>query len=604
MNALPTLPVILPLVGAAFLAACGTRLPRRAGDFLAIAIAGSVVAIDAALLRRESVAPIVYWFGGWWPRAGTALGIGFAIDSFGAGYAILAAVLVVAALVFALALKDTAHLHFHALLLAFLAALQGFGLTGDLFNLFVWFELMGACAFALCGYKSREEGPIQGAINFAVVNTIGAYFVLIGISLLYARTGALNLAQIGRALHGDSDPLVVAAFTLITCGFFAKAALVPFHFWLADAHAVAPTPVCVVFSGAMVEAGIYAVARLYGAVFAPSFAPMGARVRLVLLAFGALTAVVGGIMAFAQRHIKRMLAYSTVSHAGAMTVGVGLLDAKGLGGAGLYALAHGCIKGSLFLCAGIVLHRLRSVDEVALRGRGRGLWPIGVLLFVGGYALAGGAPFGLAVASEAIGEASSAAHAAWATQLTTLGVVLTGAAVVRVALRVFTGWGAPGPDAPDVGGEKTEAPETTDESAGVPLAMWLPAVALLTFALGLGLAPSTSHAVEAAAGRVVDTNAYARWVLGGEMADSASEPAASAIPVASGLLSGVAAMAIAILTLGRMWLPRALAEPIGRAWSVGVLALRRLHTGRIGDYIAWLVVGAALLGGAVTLAVR
>src|SRR6185369_8985389 len=98
-------------------------------------------------------------------------------------------------------------------------------------------------------YKSEQPGPLQGALNFAVTNTIGAFLVLTGIALLYGRTGALNMAQIGRTLGSQADPLVLAAFTFLTCGFFVKAAVLPFHFWLADAHAVAPAPVCVLFSG-------------------------------------------------------------------------------------------------------------------------------------------------------------------------------------------------------------------------------------------------------------------------------------------------------------------------------------------------------------------
>ena len=112
-------------------------------------------------------------------------------------------------LVFSSKYFDTVANHFHALLLAFLAAMCGFCLTGDMFNMFVFFELMSAAAFALCGYKTEDPGSLQGALNFAVTNTIGAYFVLSGIGVLYARTGALNMAQMGRALgSGPLDTLV------------------------------------------------------------------------------------------------------------------------------------------------------------------------------------------------------------------------------------------------------------------------------------------------------------------------------------------------------------------------------------------------------------
>ena len=138
----------------------------------------------------------------------------------------------------------------------------GFALTGDLFNAFVFFELMGVVAYALTGYRVEEARAVQGALVFGVVNSLGAYTTLLGIGLLYARTGELGLAQIGSALDahpGGPDALVIAAFVLVVTGLLVKAAAVPFHFWLADAHAVAPTPVCMLLSGVMVELGVYGI---------------------------------------------------------------------------------------------------------------------------------------------------------------------------------------------------------------------------------------------------------------------------------------------------------------------------------------------------------
>ena len=211
---------------------------------------------------------------------------------------------------------------FHALMLVFLAAMLGFSYTGDLFNLFVFFELLSVAAYALVAYDIEEEGPLQGALNFAITNSIGAFLILTGIALLYGRTGALNMAQIGEALAGQpADGLVVVAFTLMAVGFFVKAAVVPFHFWLADAYSVAPTPVCLLLSAAMSELGLYAFARVYWTVFSGALGGEEA-LEAVLIGAGALTALVGAVMCFGQRHLKRMLAFATVSHVGLFLIGI------------------------------------------------------------------------------------------------------------------------------------------------------------------------------------------------------------------------------------------------------------------------------------------
>src|SRR5205807_1837295 len=139
----------------------------------------------------------------------------------------------------------------------FAAGMAGFALSGDLFNMFVFFELMSVAAYALTAYKVEEEPSLQAAFNFGVSNSIGSFLVLLGLALVYGRTGSLNLAELGHrlALGHRHDGLVVAAFVLIVCGFLVKAAIVPFHFWLADAYAAAPAPVCVLFAGVMSDLG-------------------------------------------------------------------------------------------------------------------------------------------------------------------------------------------------------------------------------------------------------------------------------------------------------------------------------------------------------------
>src|SRR5439155_4659111 len=191
MSALVPLVVGVPLLAAPVLAGLGHWVPKRADDVIAIAVAAATTTLAVLLLVRSVGTPLVYWFGGWHPRSGLALGISFTVDPLGAAFAAVTAFLVLAALVFSWRYFDTVGTLFHVLMLLFLGGMLGFALTGDLFNMFVFFELMSTAAFALCGYRVEEAGALQGAFNFGVTNSIGGFFVLFGIALLYGHTGAL-----------------------------------------------------------------------------------------------------------------------------------------------------------------------------------------------------------------------------------------------------------------------------------------------------------------------------------------------------------------------------------------------------------------------------
>src|SRR5581483_7899617 len=220
----------------------------------------------------------------------------------------------------------------------------------------------------LTGFLVERLGPVQGAVNFAITNTTGSYLFAIGIALLYARTGALNLAQLGQTLaHGRAGGLVVVAMTLLLCGFLIKGAVVPFHLWAADAYAVAPAPVCAVLGGVMTDIGLIGVARLYWTVFVA--VDRGGAIGDVLLWLGIVTAVLAGTMAFLQRHLKRMLAYSVVCHIGIILAGIGLLGSSGLAGAEVMFLAHALLTAGLFFVAGILHTDHGLIDELNLRGR-------------------------------------------------------------------------------------------------------------------------------------------------------------------------------------------------------------------------------------------
>ncbi|MEU1535839.1 complex I subunit 5 family protein [Streptomyces fagopyri] len=570
MSELLPLVVALPLLGAAALVSAGRRLPRVVAETIGCSVAVATTALASALLFEASP-DTVEWVGGWRPHGGEGVGIVLVGDTPGVGLAVLVSALVVAVLVYSWRYFDEPpYRHagsFPALVLLFQAGMCGFALTGDLFNAFVFFELMSVVAYALTGYRVEEAKAVQGALTFGVINSLGAYTTLMGIVLLYARTGELGMRQIGHRLDalGRPDALTLCAFALVLTGLLVKAAAVPFHFWLPDAHAVAPTPVCMLLSGVMVELGTYGVWRAYRTIFAGPGGIPAPDAERVLVTMGVLTAVIGALMCWQQRHVKRLLAYSTVAHTGLFLVGIGQLRPEATGGIALYLLGHAGVKAALFACTGILLDRYGSVDEHELHGRAKELRWVGGLFVVGAFALSGLPPFATGLGKAATEEAAGPL-------LTVVFVAvsaITAAAALRVAARVFLGAGQRPCSEPayETKGDEEE-PETTGRLGRVPATMLSVPTILLIGALAAGLFPG----LDASVGTAFDAHAGPHWSPAGLMLGFTS----------AALAAGLAAAAV----LGP-------APPEPQSWTA---PLRRLHSGHIGDYVAWLLAGTVLLG--------
>jgi multicomponent Na+:H+ antiporter subunit D len=481
------------------------------------------------------------------------------------------------------------------LVLVFLAAMCGFALTGDLFNLFVFFELMSVSAFALTAYRSDEGAPLQGAVNFTVVNTVAAILILFGIGLLYGRTNALNLEQLRTELaSAQPDTLLVMSFVLIMCGFLVKAAVVPFHFWLADAYAVAPA--AVLFSAVMSDLGLYAVAKIYWTVFAGPLGPHAAAVRAALLALGAVTALVGAVMCAQQRSVKRMLAFATISHIGLFLIGIALLEAVGLAGAMIYLFCDGLVKGGLFLATGVLAYQLHAGDELVLHGRGRGLPVIGGAMALGGLALATLPPFGTFLGKALIEESAHQLDVGWVPWVLLVAEAVTGGTVLRATGRIFLGLG-PRQD-PELSRQGDNGQEEPANRSGRNLALLAaPVVALVAGGLATAFIPDLADAAASAAHRFVGHPP--RLSDDGEHAPLITH---TAYLFSAGSAVGAVAFAAASLTNHRV-----AGSGVRRAIALlrpAAHGLRALHSGHVGDYVTWLTLGVVAVGTAFVLTVR
>jgi len=598
---LAPLAVVIPLLAACVIAGL-SFLPRRLHEVVAIGAAIASTTLCAILLAHANDGPIVYWLGHWEPHHGVALGISLTVDQLGAGIATLTGVLVIASLVYSTRYYDEIDGPYFALVMTFMAGMVAFSLTGDLFDMFVFFELMSVAAFALTAVMIEERGPIQGAINFAVTNSVAGFGLLVGIALLYGRTGALNLAQIGLSLdHHPADALVAVALLLVVAAFLTKAAAVPFHFWLADAHAVAPAPVSILFSGVMVELGVFGAARVLSTAFAQPIEPSLHDLRMVLVGVGVVTAVVAAFSCFQQRHLKRLLAFSTISHMGIVICGVALLADRALAGAASYALGHGLAKGALFLGTGTLLHRCGAIDEFQLRGQGRDLPLLGLVFVVGALVLAS-APLATTFFGKSLVEdAALSADYAWLPAVLALCSALTGAAVLRASARIFLGWGDDPQETRTESEERSQEASSREEGADVKphtatpaLLVAVPAVLMLAAVLA-GLVPELVPSIERAAAHFRDHASYAGAVLSGRAPHF--PPVAGAHVSATAWIYAAASTAGALLLASfglrdRQVLPVTVAD-----------VLRAAHSGHVGDYIAWWTFGMALLGGFVLWAV-
>lgn len=291
--------------------------------------------------------------------------------------------------------KDTGLDEYYALLLALIGGMNLVVYAGDLFTLFVAWELMSLSSYALVSFRKETWEPVEAGFKYLIMSAFGSATILYAISLIYGLTGTLNFEALHQALLGvETNPSLYIIIGMLVIGFGVKASVVPLHTWLPDAHPAAPSSISAMLSGVVIKNGVYGILRILLLAFPVTVLDYGT----IIAAFAVLTMTVGNIMALLQEDIKRLLAYSSIVNIGYIFAGlsIGMMNGVGeaaatIGVAGglLHILNHSIMKGMLFLCAGAFIHELgtRNLDE--LKGIGRKMPVTAFCLFMGCLAIAG-----------------------------------------------------------------------------------------------------------------------------------------------------------------------------------------------------------------------
>lgn len=355
------LPVVLPLVAGILLLYQRQGLVhyKRAVSVFATLL---LLLVSIALVRQAASGEITYYaLGDWQPPFGVVL----VLDRLSALMVLLTSLLAVGAVVFACGGDDEKGSNFHGLFQWQLLGINGAFLTGDLFNLFVFFEVLLLASYALLlhgGGKAR----IQASVHYVVLNLAGSSLFLIAVGILYGATGTLNMADMGdklASLPAEREGLVTAGALMLLVVFGLKAAILPLYFWLPRAYAAAPAPVAALFA-IMTKVGAYSILRMYTLVFGPEVGVTEGLIGTWLLPAAVLTLIIGCIGVLGTRKLGRLAAFGAIASMGTLLIAISVFTPAGTGAA-MYYLVHSTLATAmLFLVADLVIER-RGNDRIA-----------------------------------------------------------------------------------------------------------------------------------------------------------------------------------------------------------------------------------------------
>jgi len=402
MDALIPLFIAIPLISAFLIMLLG-KLVKEFHRFFAPLTLLSLLLMSIYAYVNLGSSSIQYTLGGWGMEKGIPVGIYMVLDGFSVLMLCIINLLGFIALFYSLSYmaKYTAQRNYYSLFCLIIAGMNGVVLSGDLFNICVFLEVSVIASYALVAFGVGKT-ELEASYRYQVLGSLGFMLILLAVGLIYWKTKTLNIADIRHVFeNGYSKPFYIFVQVMLIAGFGLKAAIIPFHAWLPDAHSSAPSPISAMLSGVLIKAvGIYVLIRLFFNMFVFS-----QEIALVLTSLGAVSMVVGSLLAIVQWDVKRLLAYSSISQIGyvVMAMGMGiLLLLKGnseaaailaIGGAIYHMINHAVFKGLLFMNAGAIEHRLDTRNLKEMGGLSKAMPVTSTTSFVASMSISGIPPF-------------------------------------------------------------------------------------------------------------------------------------------------------------------------------------------------------------------
>ena len=506
MKALLVLPVLIPLITAAL---CYLSWPwRRVQRFLGLAGALCLFAAALALLvcvRQEGIQSVQM---GGWPAP---YGITFVADLFSALMVAVNGLLGATVMVYSLASLDPGREShgYYPLFHILLMGVSGAFLTGDIFNLYVWFEVMLIASFVLMALGG-ERAQMEGALKYVTLNLVSSALFLASVGILYGEAGTLNMADLALTLSKTGHTALVDTLAMLfLVAFGIKAAIFPLFFWLPASYHTPPAAVSAIFSGLLTKVGVYALIRVFTLLFVQNVD----FTHTLLLVLSAFTMVFGVLGAVVQNEFRRILSFHIVSQIGYMIMGLGLFTLHAIAGSVFYIVHHIIVKTNLFLVSG-VMHRLRGTYELKKLGGLYVLYPgLAVLFLIPALSLAGIPPLSGFFAKFSLVRSGLDSERYWIVAAALAVSLLTLFSMIKIWNEAF--WKAE----PKLSGESSGADPEEKRIEGAKGAVWgtlgpVGLLALITVWIGLAAQPVFDLALEAAE-QLMNPEAYIQAVLGG-----------------------------------------------------------------------------------------